>query len=130
MNHDSVETVALAVTEWVEAATRKDGPALKNLLSENVVLLPPFRDDALHGPADTLMTLASFAKATRDFTYGRTWCSGNTAVLEFRADIEGRALHGLDLIEFDDHGKIVRFEVMARPHSAVSLLRSAVLGTA
>ncbi len=122
------ETISQALKDWVLAASRKNGPALTALLSDDVALFPPFLEDPLIGRAKTLDTLSTFSKVTQNFSCGRTWYSGNIAVLEFKAEIEGHSLHGLDLIEFNDLRKIQRFEVMARPYSAVSLLKTAVLG--
>lgn len=122
------ETISQALQDWVLAASLKDGPALTALLSDDVALFPPFLEDPLIGRAKTLDTLSTFSKVTKNFSYGRAWYSANVAVLEFKAEIEGQSLHGLDLIEFNDLGKIERFEVMARPYSAVTLLKTAILG--
>lgn len=121
------ETRHQTISTWVSAASAKDGAALLALFSDDIALLPPFVDDPIYGPQKALETLGFFSRSTRNFSYGRTWVSEDTAVLEFKAEIGAQVLHGLDLIQFDDAGKIVRFEVMARPHSAVALLRAAFL---
>jgi 2,4-dienoyl-CoA reductase (NADPH2) len=43
-------------------------------------------------------------------------------VLEFSANVNGKALKGIDLIQFDAEGKIVDFEVMVRPMSGLQAL--------
>ncbi|MNR40754.1 hypothetical protein D3C85_1590750 [compost metagenome] len=43
-------------------------------------------------------------------------------VLEFSARVDGRELKGIDMIRFDEQGKIVDFEVMVRPMSGLQAL--------
>jgi 2,4-dienoyl-CoA reductase (NADPH2) len=43
-------------------------------------------------------------------------------VLEFSAKVNGKELKGIDMIAFDDDGKIVDFEVMVRPMSGLQAL--------
>ena len=45
-----------------------------------------------------------------------------SVVLEFSANVNGKALKGIDLIQFDAEGKIVDFEVMVRPMSGLQAL--------
>jgi len=42
--------------------------------------------------------------------------------LEFSAMVGDKQLKGVDLIRFDEHGKIVEFEVMIRPINATAAL--------
>jgi hypothetical protein len=43
-------------------------------------------------------------------------------VLEFSAKVNGRELKGIDMIRFDEQGRIVEFEVMVRPMSGLQAL--------
>jgi hypothetical protein len=51
------------------------------------------------------------------FTYHRQFASedGWSVTLELSAVVSGRELKGVDLIRFDDEGRIAEFEVMVRP---------------
>ena len=44
------------------------------------------------------------------------------AVLEFQVEIEGVNVNGVDMIKWDDEGKIVEFKVLVRPLKAVNLI--------
>ena len=44
------------------------------------------------------------------------------AVLEFQVEIDGISVNGVDMITWDDEGKIVAFKVMLRPLKAVNLI--------
>ena len=56
------------------------------------------------------------------FVYVREMVDGGHALLEFTATIDGIHVNGIDLIEFDDDGKIRDFKVMVRPLKAVNKL--------
>ena len=43
-------------------------------------------------------------------------------VLEFSAKVGDKSLKGIDMIRFDETGKIVDFEVMIRPFNALQAL--------
>ncbi|MFJ4851153.1 MULTISPECIES: nuclear transport factor 2 family protein [unclassified Streptomyces] len=47
-------------------------------------------------------------------------------ILLFRATVDGKDIHGIDLLHFDDAGRIKEFTVMVRPQSAVQTLGKAV----
>lgn len=50
-----------------------------------------------------------------------------SAILLFRATVNGKEIHGIDLLQFDETGRIKEFTVMVRPQSAVHTLGEAVL---
>jgi hypothetical protein len=52
----------------------------------------------------------------------REVAAGHDAVLEFQAEIEGITVNGVDMIKWDDEGKIVEFKVMLRPIKAINLI--------
>jgi hypothetical protein len=67
------------------------------------------------------LILGTVMQVFQDFTYHRQLASadGLSVVLEFSANVNGKELKGIDLIQFDDDGKIVDFEVMVRPMSGL-----------
>ena len=70
------------------------------------------------------LILGTVVKVFEDFTYHRQLASadGLSVVLEFSANVNGKELKGIDLIQFDAEGKIVDFEVMVRPMSGLQAL--------
>jgi hypothetical protein len=60
----------------------------------------------------------------KNFTYHRTFATadGLGVVLEFSAEVDGKALKGIDMLRFDQAGKIEEFEVMVRPMSGLQAL--------
>ena len=56
------------------------------------------------------------------FAYAGEWLNADGAVLEFTTIIDGIAINGVDMITWDDAGRITHFKVMVRPLKAVNLL--------
>ena len=48
--------------------------------------------------------------------------SGNQAVLEFESEVDGKYVNGVDILTWNDAGKIVEFKVMIRPLQAVNAM--------
>ncbi len=60
--------------------------------------------------------------AESKFKYVKEVVSGNHAVLEFETEVQGKYVNGVDIISFNDEGKIVEFKVMIRPLQAINLM--------
>ena len=56
------------------------------------------------------------------FHYTKEVLTGNQAILEFETKIEGKYINGVDIITFNDEGKISEFKVMIRPLQAVNII--------
>ena len=56
------------------------------------------------------------------FKYTKEVLDGNQAVLEFETQIDGKYINGVDIITFNDEGKIIEFKVMIRPLQAVNII--------
>jgi SnoaL-like domain len=48
--------------------------------------------------------------------------TGNKAMLEFTAEIDGIHINGIDIIHWNDEGKIQNFKVLVRPMKAMNML--------
>lgn len=99
-----------------------------DLLAAQLADEPVFHSPVVHSPqagkAKVMMYLLSAAKVLGNdsFRYVREVIEGNDALLEFEAEIDGIHINGIDLIRFDDAGKINDFKVMVRPVKAVNKL--------
>jgi len=101
-----------------------DADLLAALLAEDPVFHSPVVHTPQEGKARVMMYLLSAAKVLGNdsFRYVREVVEGNDALLEFTAEIDGILVNGIDLITFDDAGKIKDFKVMVRPVKAVNKL--------
>jgi hypothetical protein len=104
-----------------EAVERADLDAAVALLAEDAV----FRSPAVHTPQEGRDTVvgyltAAFAVLGPRLAYEREWLGADSAVLQFRTEVGGLQVSGVDMITWDDEGRIVDFTVMVRPAKALS----------
>lgn len=123
------ETYALAsapqqtLSAWHRFVAQPHRDLLAPLLAENVVFRSPFVQAPIPGRAATMLVLTTVVQVFENFRYQRTFISGShDAALEFSANIGKWQLKGIDLIRFDDAGRMIEFEVMVRPIKALQAL--------
>jgi hypothetical protein len=96
---------------------------LAPLLSEHIVFRSPFVQSPIPGRSATLLVLTTVVQIFENFRYHREFVAGpHDAALEFSANIGKWQLKGIDLVRFDDQGKMIEFEVMVRPIKALQAL--------
>lgn len=120
--------VARSLAEWHRMIAARDLSALAALLHPDAVFRSPVAHKPYPGAAAVALILSNVIEVFEDFSYERQFASadGRSVVLEFRARVGERALKGVDLIRFDEQGRIVDFEVMIRPASALAALGDAM----
>jgi len=111
--------------QWHQLVRQRDDTGLDALLSDAVVFYSPVVHTPLVGRALTKKYLAAaFHVFCNDsFRYVREITGGREAVLEFLVEIEGISVNGVDMIKWDETGRIVEFKVMLRPLKAVHLVQ-------
>lgn len=104
--------------------SRGDVTLLGALVAEDAVFHSPVVHTPQVGEAKVMMYLLAAAQVLGNdsFAYVREMIDGDNALLEFTATIDGIHVNGIDLITFDQHGKIIDFKVMVRPLKAVNKL--------
>jgi len=108
---------------WHEIMQERDPTRLDEVLAEDCVFLSPVVHTPQQGRDITRFYLtAAFQVFNDSFQYVKELVDGQYAVLEFRCDIEGIEVNGVDIMTFGEDGKIVEFKVMIRPLKAVNLL--------
>ena len=132
MNADPLPTLtpaaAVSLARWHRMVAERDLAALPALLHPDAVFRSPVAHKPYPGAAAVALILGNVIEVFEGFTYHRQFASadGLNAALEFSARVAGRELKGVDLIRFDDAGRIVEFEVMIRPASALAALGEAM----
>jgi hypothetical protein len=109
---------------WYAYIKSHDQAALWELLHPDAVFESPVVHSPQRGRDITFKYLASAEQVLGGpgFVYRGEWRSNTGAVLEFENVIEGITINGVDIITFDDDGRITNFKVMVRPLKAVNLL--------
>ena len=120
--------IAHALQAWHHYLETNDAADLAPLLAEEVVFRSPVAHSPYPGRQAITLVLTTVNTVFENFAYHREFLSddGLNVVLEFSAEIDGKALKGADFIRFDATGKIVEFEVMVRPASGLMALRDAM----
>jgi len=107
---------------WHQVVLEKDFDLLQELLDENVEFHSPTVWQPKLGRDVTAYILQMLIDIVENFQYHREWIDGNNFALEFSAQVDGKNLKGIDLIRWNDEGKIVHFEVMLRPINSLQLV--------
>lgn len=113
------------IPRWYQIVQDQNPSGLDSLLSDKVVFLSPVAYTPQVGKTITTKYLtAAFRVFFNDsFRYVREIASSRDAVLEFQVEIDGIIVNGVDMIKWDDEGKIVEFKVMLRPLKAINLIQ-------
>lgn len=119
------DAVASGVDEWHRVVATRDASLLAGLLADDAVFYSPVVFRAQEGKALTTMYLAGAMQVLGNdtFTYVREVVAGHDAVLEFTSQVDGVTVNGVDMIRFDDAGRIVEFKVMLRPLKGIEKVR-------
>ena len=109
---------------WHELVRARNSKGLADLLADEVVFYSPVVHTPQAGKAVTTQYLSAAFHVFFNETFGyvREVSGPHDAVLEFRVDIDGIAVNGVDMIKWNDEGKIVEFKVMLRPLKAINLI--------
>jgi hypothetical protein len=115
---------AATLQRWHQFVAARDLSALPELLHPQAVFRSPMAHKPYPGAQAVNLILNTVLKVFEDFAYHRELASadGLNVVLEFSARVGERELKGIDMIRFDETGKIVEFEVMVRPMSGLQAL--------
>jgi hypothetical protein len=116
--------VAESLNRWHEIIRTGNLSALPELLDAQAVFRSPMAHTPYPGAPVVSMILNTVFEVFEDFHYHRELATadGLNVVLEFSAKVGAKELKGIDMIRFDEHGKIVEFEVMVRPLSGLQAL--------
>ncbi|GGU83469.1 nuclear transport factor 2 family protein [Streptomyces bacillaris] len=126
-----------AVDRFRAAVDTRDLAALDDLFTEDIRLYSPVKFTPFEGRPMVLGLFGVLLRTFEDFRYvgefagtAQTSADGSeapAAVLLFRATVNGKEIHGIDLVHLAEDGRIKEFTVMVRPRSAVHALGEAVL---
>jgi ketosteroid isomerase-like protein len=117
MNSDPIET-------WHRIVEKRDVQALDALLADDAVFHSPVVHTPQVGKPITKNYLAAAFRVffNESFRYVRELRGARDAVLEFEVTLQGISVNGVDMIKWNDAGKITEFKVMLRPLKAVNLI--------
>ena len=110
---------------WLRIAKARDMRGLDTLLADEVVFHSPVVHSPQRGKAVTTLYLGAALQVfgNESFRYVREVRGAQDAVLEFELEIDGIHINGVDMLAWNDAGRIVDFKVMLRPLKALHLIQ-------
>lgn len=116
--------VRSVIEKWHAIVVTRDPGGLDALLDENVSFHSPVVHTPQVGNVLATMYLAAAVQVfgNDNFRYVREIVGQTDAVLEFETEIDGIIINGVDMIKWNDEGRITEFKVMIRPLKAVNMI--------
>jgi len=113
-----------ALETWHRLVRTSDPSGLWELLAEDAVFHSPIVHTPQRGRQLAFWYLAAAFRVffNERFRYVREIVGERDAVLEFETEIDGIVVNGVDMITWNDDGRIVDFKVMLRPLKAINLI--------
>ena len=113
---------------WHHVAETRDPALLDDLLDEECV----FRSPAVHSPQEGKELTTAYLRAALvvlgpTLHYEHEWWDDASAVLEFRAELDGVQVHGIDMVRWGLDGRLTEFTVMVRPFKGLTTLMERML---
>jgi hypothetical protein len=109
-----------------KAAEAKDFSAIDELFAESVSFRSPVVFKPYEGREAVAGLLGAVVQVFEDFRYTDQTETDGTATLAFSARVGDRELDGIDLLRFDDDGRVKEMAVYVRPMSGVNALAAAM----
>lgn len=115
---------AATFAKWHDMIAAQDLSNLPTLLAEDVKFRSPAVFKPYSGAPVVNLILNTVLQVFEEFSYHRQFATpdGLNVVLEFNTKVGDKAIHGIDMIRFNEAGLITDFEVMIRPLSALQAL--------
>ena len=111
------------LAKWHAYMEQGSDPALlSDLLADDAV----FHSPVVHTPqvgkpiVMAYLVAASHTLGNDSFHYVRKLVDGDEMMLEFVTVMDGITVNGVDIIRFNEDGKIIDFKVMVRPLKAIN----------
>ena len=108
---------------WHHVAESRDPALLDDLLGDDCVFWSP----AVHSPQEGKELTTAYLRAALvvlgpTLRYEHEWWDESSAVLEFRAELDGRQVHGVDMLRWGPDNRLTQFTVMVRPFKGLTAL--------
>ncbi len=109
---------------WHRLVQERNPRGLDALLDADAVFVSPVVHTPQRGKKAAAMYLAMAFQVffNPTFRYVREIVGSTDAMLEFETEIDGVLVNGVDIIKWNEAGRIVEFKVMLRPLKAINLI--------
>jgi len=120
---------ASTLETWHRMVRTGDASALPALVAEDAVFYSPVVHSPRQGRDQMVMYLGAAFKVVRNpsFRYVREIVGERDAMLEFETTMDGVQVNGVDIITWNEAGRIVEFKVMIRPLKGINIVHQKML---
>ena len=117
------------IHKWHEVVGNDDPFLLENIISDDAIFYSPVVFTPMEGKKITMMYLSAAGQSfnMEKFKYTKEIHDGLNSVLEFETYIDDISVNGVDIIEWNEEGKICNFKVMIRPFKAVQKVQEKMI---
>src|ERR1700733_838172 len=114
---------------WHAMVESRDPALLDDLLADEVEFRSPAVFKPQHGKAVATLYLTSAIEVLGPtLRYIGQWHDQSSAVLEFEAELDGKYVQGVDMLRWNDDGKLTGITVLIRPLSGLRRLIELMAG--
>tara|TARA_Y100000768_G_scaffold65707_1_gene45605 strand:- start:111 stop:506 length:396 start_codon:yes stop_codon:yes gene_type:complete len=109
------------IHKWHEVMKNSELELLDKIIADDATFSSPVVFKPMLGKEITMMYLSAAGQSfnMEKFQYTKEIHDGMNSVLEFETYIDEISVNGVDIIEWNEDGKIANFKVMIRPFKAV-----------
>lgn len=109
---------------WHRMVRTGDASALPGLVADDAVFYSPVVHSPRRGRDQLVMYLGAAFAVVRNpsFRYVREIVGAHDAMLEFETTMDDVQVNGVDIISWNDDGRIVEFKVMIRPLKGIDVV--------
>ena len=117
------------IHKWHEVIESDDLEMLDEIIADNAVFSSPVVFKPMEGKEITMMDLHAAGQSVNmeKFKYTKEIHDDMNSVLEFETYIDDISVNGVDMIEWNEDGKICKFKGMIRPFKAVQKVQEKMI---
>ena len=117
------------IYKWHEVVESDEPKLLDEIIADDAVFSSPVVFRPMEGKEITMMYLHAAGQSfnMEKFKYTKEIHDDMNSVLEFETYIDDISVNGVDMIEWNEDGKICNFKVMIRPFKAVQKVQEKMI---
>ncbi|MEM1114667.1 MAG: nuclear transport factor 2 family protein [Pseudomonadota bacterium] len=116
------------LTLWHALVASGDPAGLDEVLADDCVFISPILHTPQQGKDLARFYLTGAMHVFNDsFHYVKEVIADNHAVLEFNCTVDDVVINGVDIMTFDEEGKICEFKVMLRPLKGMQMMQTKMM---
>ena len=124
-----MENAKSLIKKWHKVIETDNLELLNDIIADNAIFSSPVVFKPIEGKEITMMYLNAAGESfnMEKFEYTKEIHDGMNSVLEFETYIDEISVNGVDMIEWNEYGKISNFKVMIRPYKAVQKVQEKMI---